>query len=754
MAAKRPSSQLASPTCSPRLPTDTPYKSSSTSASNSYSNYLDPEQRSSKRSRTSPGAAATAGVTSQKSIEGQIRHELNGAVFHDPKFFLHIFCDDEILEQILVSSELFCPESQAWSVSPPTGREELYYTPILKVLNAIGIAALKVRLAACSTKYVEFLDNSKRLLKSDIPGMTSAPDIVKCKQMPVTNEEISWQDVDLYIEVKPRAEQVRQAIRQSARYARSLLANQLERMFVKTLVICNTTATFLHFDRSGLVYSDNIDVWKDARKFTQAFAGLLGLEGFSAGYNPMFIDKSAGASGLHRRYVWAAGWVYRVVSILCHRKSIRGRATLVMALHRILEAVDSTEAALALEGPRTPNEEKTIDAVLKLLWRDPTRFEERLILKEFLGIYGVCQILNDVAPATNDIRCVVYPRANLSAGPLKDVFGNSNETTDVIGACCDDARELSQLIMQPGRPLRAARDVAELKAGFVGAIMGQWALVNGHVQHRDISIHNILLPYDNHLYHEPEWERLGTLGADLCAREFQPPDWEKVFGGVHGVQFRKAEDLLWKFNPRRRFEMLERVVSVIGPRPRGFLSDVDLASILSLVRQTVTDIHSHRTGTPAFMAVDLLLAAKGQAITHTYLHDLESFFWVLLYAVAEHSEENDTPNQAALDLLKDLNKIGWRDLGQAKNSHLSEIQSGRYDIRCFGTVWANSLAPVIEEFARWVQSVRDRKFDSTADPDACFEQVVGFFFPELRPKQTSVGCTCVALCHHKLDKMD
>jgi serine/threonine protein kinase len=56
----------------------------------------------------------------------------------------------------------------------------------------------------------------------------------------------------------------------------------------------------------------------------------------------------------------------------------------------------------------------------------------------------------------------------------------------------------------------------------------------------------------------------------------------------------------------------------------GFLIDFDLAIYIS--RQTNSG-SSHRTGTYDFMAIDILLGRS----PHTALHDLESFFYVLLW---------------------------------------------------------------------------------------------------------------------------
>jgi Fungal protein kinase len=58
----------------------------------------------------------------------------------------------------------------------------------------------------------------------------------------------------------------------------------------------------------------------------------------------------------------------------------------------------------------------------------------------------------------------------------------------------------------------------------------------------------------------------------------------------------------------------------------GTLSDYDLSS-----RRGVPSDNKQRTGTLPFMAIELLSASG--PIVHKYEHDVESFYWVLLYAI-------------------------------------------------------------------------------------------------------------------------
>ena len=58
--------------------------------------------------------------------------------------------------------------------------------------------------------------------------------------------------------------------------------------------------------------------------------------------------------------------------------------------------------------------------------------------------------------------------------------------------------------------------------------------------------------------------------------------------------------------------------------PKGFLIDLDLAKP---VDSTGSSGAPHRTGTMQFMAIEVLQSSA----THSWRHDLESFFYVLIW---------------------------------------------------------------------------------------------------------------------------
>ncbi|KDN35261.1 hypothetical protein RSAG8_11746, partial [Rhizoctonia solani AG-8 WAC10335] len=597
-----PFSTLASP--SPQL--ETPSKRSSASASKSRSNsVLGGTASSSRRSSRQACLVATVENARQDTIANALLSELNGVVWHDPLFIQKaIPCGPDEFSRILLRCNGLNPDRTRWATAAPThtGREEAFYAPTIGLFNAIGNAVHPL-----DSDFQPFVDRSTRPLASDYSGMQTFPDIIQCKQH--TQEvpgKLHWRDLARFVEVKPNGADIdiKSAIRRSARYARAFFANQLGQRFVHCAVVCGTGATFLRFDRSGTVYSDTLDIYDQTREFIRAFAGWLLLSGTRIGHNPIFTMDTAGPP---RQVVTINDVDYGILAVLYNGTAVRSRATLVLSLKRTLDS--SSRATLA-------------DAVLKLIWRDQTRFREGLILGQFLGAYGLCQKLFEGDVMVDGSPDVVYSRKDLSPGELGDVFGSGAKNTDVRGATQDSSRVQSQLLMQPGRPLMEASNEFELIAGMVGALMGHWALVGSQVQHRDISVNNILLAVDGYEYthnsHEAlEWERLHKLGTERCAQDFVMPDWVGLFNEPNKPMYTAVEKLEWNFDPKRRLLTLEKVIRDLGrSEPFGFLSDLDMANILSLSRTDVSGVHTHRTVSGQLGAASWYSRIPGYPLVH------------------------------------------------------------------------------------------------------------------------------------------
>ncbi|KAJ3753838.1 hypothetical protein EV360DRAFT_2983, partial [Lentinula raphanica] len=100
----------------------------------------------------------------------------------------------------------------------------------------------------------------------------------------------------------------------------------------------------------------------------------------------------------------------------------------------------------------------------------------------------------------------------------------------------------------------------------------------------------------------------------------------------------------------------------------GVLCDWDLSSAVDDDGVVISSNATHRTGTYPFLATELL---TDKPPVHLYRHDLESFFYILIWAGLHYSFSDE----GAKYLVKDEVKI-WMDAehhGQAQDNKLAMI---------------------------------------------------------------------------------
>ncbi|KIJ41908.1 hypothetical protein M422DRAFT_171633 [Sphaerobolus stellatus SS14] len=137
------------------------------------------------------------------------------------------------------------------------------------------------------------------------------------------------------------------------------------------------------------------------------------------------------------------------------------------------------------------------------------------------------------------------------------------------------------LILTRGKLLTSARGPKQLLQGVIYAMLGHWILFKAGWLHRDVSIGNVLLMM------EPE-----------------PRNPVEAFSNLGELYFNECV---------------------------GFIIDGDLA-----VKWNNLDHEDalRRSGTPPFMSINLIQSwLSGEEIYHTPIDDLESFIWVLLWAI-------------------------------------------------------------------------------------------------------------------------
>ncbi|KAG8708047.1 hypothetical protein FRC11_006855 [Ceratobasidium sp. 423] len=532
-------------------------------------------------------------VATQPEMDVYIESELHNAIFHDPNFVERFLSG--ATEKLQDIEERCCANNQhyertrEWPMPERVPDEPVLYEPILDILNTIKRAVDHVHppspspVAGVPAEPPQlFVNGHRSTIASDLADTALIkPDLVLFQ-----DSHRHWENVRMPIEVKTSPGLHKAGMKQLSRYARATFAHQLHRRHLYGMIICRTQATFVRFDRAGILYSKRIDLVKDAEAFTRAFASLLMLDRIDEGYDPAFkferdeegrlvyyIDlpecafvktsrKSTptGRNGRTRRF--------KVAEILCHRESICGRATIVLRIREELE-----------NGTQDPEE-----YALKIIWRDPERGSEGEILGQIHGRFGLAQSIwhRDVSlpgkcqcPAPVDEWCTTCVDKTVQVDglqvcdklrdinivvPLEDTGEEQIEHVDTT-ECRPTShvrplRMYSYILMESvGVPLWQAESPRRFLIAILDAILGYWGAFNLGIMHRDISDGNVLMLDASQGFSRKEW-----LGPRTEDSRIQNP-------------------ALIKSEARLRSTLEE-----IGHRdPTGMLSDFDLYTMHSSV---------------------------------------------------------------------------------------------------------------------------------------------------------------------------
>ena len=131
----------------------------------------------------------------------------------------------------------------------------------------------------------------------------------------------------------------------------------------------------------------------------------------------------------------------------------------------------------------------------------------------------------------------------------------------------------------------------------------------------------------------------------------------------------------------------------------GVLTDYDLSSWTDSLKPDYTKTSQQRTGTPPYMAHELL---QGTSPIHLYRHDVESLFYIMLLMAARHTigtpKKEKVPRvlmrgSTGLPYQKWFNEQDYDTLGSLKETFFSKTK-------------AIELSPVFEDFRPWLKSLQ------------------------------------------------
>ncbi|EXK78558.1 hypothetical protein FOQG_16775 [Fusarium oxysporum f. sp. raphani 54005] len=421
----------------------------------------------------------------------------------------------------------------------------------------------------------EPIDGSVGKRKMDV-GFVNDPQAVK-------NSRCHWSQILVPGELKsnPSADKASEAWLDLGRYAREVLAAQDARRFVLGFTICGSLMRVWVFDRLGGVASEQFDINDDGLRFVFTILGFLWMNEEELGFDPTIMSAN------QERFIEINrnGSTERIIidQVMQRARCIAGRATTCWKAH--------------------PERQPEMLLVIKDSWQYPERDEEGDLLLDATE-KGVINVARYYHHETVKIR-----------GVDDDIKSNTRRGLDIKSAAN----------FRPPRPTP--------RNNIASGVSREGRSRTSSNRKRSSSQTGAHLPSSKRSCSVSPTKAISTLPnrvhRRVIIRDYGMPIYKASSRSALLAAFERCiqgHESLYKAG------LLHRDISVNNlminedddnPSWSSFLIDLDLA--IKESREVVSGAKG-KTGTRAFMAIGALLGEQ-----HSFMHDLESFFWVLFW---------------------------------------------------------------------------------------------------------------------------
>lgn len=375
-----------------------------------------------------------------------------------------------------------------------------------------------------------------------------------------------------------------------ATYAREVLAAQDTRRFVLGFTLCGSRMRIWEFDRLGGIASEQFDINKEngGVQFVMTVLGFLWMNEEALGFDPTIVTSG----GEQYIEIKRDGQTERLIldKVMKRARCIAGRATTCWKAHR-------------KEDPKT-------SLVIKDSWQYTDRDEEGKLLQMATErrVVNVARYYHHetvrVHGADDDVRSNVRKGLDVATAinyrPERSMLTSSARTSSVSRK----GRSSSAGVKRPSSEADAALPQSKRSCSASPTNASICTLPNR--VHRRV----ILREYGKPIY------KASSRVALLAALEGCVTGHESLYNAgflhrdisINNLMVNEDHDNSWQ----------------------SFLIDLDLA--IETTREEASGARG-KTGTRAFMAIGALLDDE-----HSFMHDLESFFWVLFWICMHYDE--------------------------------------------------------------------------------------------------------------------
>ncbi|KAK2603987.1 hypothetical protein QQS21_003823 [Conoideocrella luteorostrata] len=409
---------------------------------------------------------------------------------------------------------------------------------------------------------------------------------------------------------------------QLSRYVRGVFADQPTRRFVHAFTLCASKMELWVFDRSGAYSSGVLDIHDEPDKFACAIIGYATMDDDAMGL-ATFIERENG-----HRHVTLDDSSGNEIRVRLDRPMIR-------------------QKAIACRGTACYETENS--HVAKFSWvSDKRKLEvEHLRLAEDRGVKGVAGVvahrrITTIAELRNGLE---FPKPHPFRGEavhFEDLpSSNKRKSSDYTSS---DASETKRRRSNSQKP-KLARELDDRPSTSK-------AKLSLYTPSEDL--------WENRIY-----SCLVVTPAGRVISEFRTI--RELLESLRDAI--KAHQSLYETGNILHRDISSNNIIITEPETaggfKGMLIDLDLAK----VKDSSPSGARHQTGTMQFMAVEVL-----RTVDHTYRHDLESFFYVLLWMCARQSWHNGFAGKETPPKESRLRKweIGsFTDIADAKEGHMT-----------------------------------------------------------------------------------
>ena len=590
----------------------------------------------------------------RKQVDDVLREELLPTLRIDipdfiPAIFGHIPRLDELAETVFdrcqeEDTRLYTKGS-GWTRWPPSAKEDLVLERLQELVERFTAWVTERGVCPAASRQIykgpsTYLDGSPIKRKMDV-GIMACHGQSKTDHGKTYKPKSNWAQMLVTGELKsnPIEDGQESAWLDLATYAREVFRTQ-DRRFVLGFTLCGSMMRLWHFDRSGSSGSFSFDIHRDGLKFVYVMLGYHLMDDEQLGVDPT-IQQSDG-----QRYVEITrdDQIERLILTGEIKKHavVAGRAT---ACWRAYYDKDQSKEPLVVKMSWQYKERPEEGDLIKEATDKDVRHIARYYHHETVQVGGkddntienVRRGLMKICSRTSfKQRSFNEPDTSASEPLGKSVAGRSrsqsqsprkrSSSTAQMALPASFKRSCSSfesrnsgspvhnrvhrliITRDPGKPIYKASSPVALINGLIGAIKGENLITNIE------SIADLILGHES------------SLNAGILHRDIS----------IGNIMLTEDED-------------------------DGFLIDYDLAIKTSNDRASGAP---SKTGTKVFMAIGALLGEP-----HSFMHDLESFFWVLFW-ICIHWDGRDKKRRESD--FKDWNYLSTKKLAREKTGQISK----------------------------------------------------------------------------------